>query len=97
MRGLFDMISLDVRNIPHVLEDPKVFRVLSHWISGEVTLIRPFIGSLPWIFRFDSDIVQIEYVIITFRVPQDSFITTAEPVLAMETMAKMPYDPVAKL
>ena len=63
--GLLWMISLDVRENPHI---PRVF---SEWVARILPPLRSLIGLLPWIFLGNANSIQIEGVGVTLRVPKN--------------------------
>ena len=58
MNGFLNMIIFDVRNIPYIL------RILSKRIPGKLTFLRSFEMALFWIFRRNTNGIEIKHVVI---------------------------------
>lgn len=98
MPCLFDVVALDVGNVPNVFDIlPYVLRVLAERIPGHEDSLRPLEVLLARVLRGDADGIQIEKVIVGLRIPKDHFIAALESTPRMQAMTKMPDDPVAHL
>src|ERR1035438_1130998 len=48
------------------------------------------------VFGWNADVIEIEYVVVGFGVPENDFVPAAEAALVVQAMAEVPDDPVAQ-
>ena len=93
----FGVISFDVWDLPYSTEVPVVARVLSSWISAKRAAVGAFVVAFTWVFLWDTDGIEVEIVAVSFGVPQDCLVTTAESPTFVVAVGVSPYDAVAEV
>ncbi len=97
------MVRFNVWNVPKtvfpVLSDyfPHVRRVFALRITRRLSFVWPFIMPFSGILGRDTVRVQVERVITCFGKPKERFVTSGEAFAGVQSMFKMPDDPVPQL
>ena len=91
MVELFYVVSFDVWNLPNVR------RVFAKRIARQLTFIGTLEVFLVGVLGRYPDVIEIEGVVVAFCEPQDCFIATGEPFLAVQSVAETPNYAVTQL
>lgn len=81
----------------HVAYFPHVARVLSKWVSTELTFPRALIGLFAGVLLGDPDGVKVEDIVVEFGGPHDGFMAPGQTVAAVDTVPESPNDSVPYL
>src|SRR5690349_4473968 len=92
MCGFFDVVTFDVWNVPDI--GPHILWILPERVTRKLSGFGSFEVSLTWIFGGYPDRIQIEDVLVRFRIPEYYFVSAAEPALVVQTVPEMPDDSV---
>ena len=91
MNSLFDMVVFDV------WESPYVARVFAFWVAGEFPDVGAFEVSFVGIFRWDTDRVEVESVIVAYGPPVYRFVSSGESFGAVQSVSEVPNDAISQL
>jgi len=91
MRCLLDVITFHIGDVPDIL------RIFAQGIPGRLAGLFAFVMFLAGILRRNPNLVEVENVVIRFRVPHDGFVAPGEASLVMQAVAEMPDDSVPQL
>lgn len=69
MLGLLYVVRLDIWNCPNVTDVPNVPRVLTEWVAALIPFSGAFVMSLSGVKLWSADRVQVEIVVVAFRIP----------------------------
>src|SRR5205814_2163262 len=85
------------RRIPILLHHfPHVTGVFAILICRRAAPFRPLVVSLARILLLDSDLIEIEGVVLALREPKDRLITSGQAPCCMQSVFKEPDDSIPK-
>ena len=91
MNSLFNVVVFDIGKLPHIT------RVFTFRIPGQFANIWPLEMALSGVFRRHLYRIKVPGVIIRLRPPVNGFVTTRQSSCTVQSVTKVPNDPVAEL